>query len=154
MRERIPPQSRTDLGPDASWLESDDSPEMVELTTEVRKRLMSEPYLEASGVGELLGLADVEPLVTDGTLLAYKDHGDYLFPAFQFDSETRQPIEVVSSVNRILDAPNDGWGVTAWWVQTNGRLGESTAPLQLLPNPSLHPVLLQLADDTASNDSY
>lgn len=153
MPEGLSPQSRIDLGPDSSWFEPDQIPssEQLELATEVRKMLMSEPFLEASVVCGMVGVDKVERLVHEGKLLAYKDHGDYLFPAFQFDSETGQPLEVVTRINGILDAPSDGWGVTGWWVQTNGWLRGHQAPKEYLANPDLHATLIQLAEGVGSD---
>lgn len=143
MPEGLSPQSRIDLGPDASWLRSGDSPEVIESITKYREQLMSEPYYEAAHVRGFLRLPDINQLVADGKLLAYKDHDDYLFPAFQFDPETHQPFAVVSSVNIIMDSVHDGVGVIGWWVQPNARLDECAAPVQLLPSPERHADILR-----------
>jgi hypothetical protein len=151
MPEDLSWQARIELGPDPTWLERDDSPERLELATEVRKMLMSEPYFEVTKVQEMLGTEDVEGLINDGTILAYRDHGDALFPAFQFDPKTNRPFEVVSRINVMLDAPHDGWGVTGWWVQASGRLPEHPAPKEYLENPDLHDTLIQLAEGVVSD---
>lgn len=107
--------------------------------------LLQEPYYEAAEVRELMGDEAIEVLIDHGVLLAYRDHGDLLFPAFQFDPATGVPREVVGRINQILDAADDGWGVTAWWIQANGRLPEHTAPKQLLDDPGQHEMLVLLA---------
>jgi hypothetical protein len=57
----------------------------------------------------------------------------YLFPAFQFD-ENGQVFSVVPTVNQLLDAESDPWGVASWWVEPHASLPPGTAPRQLLGN--------------------
>lgn len=151
MKNRLSPQERIELGPDSTWNDPGDSNTDIELAQAIRERLLKVAYLEKA---DLPAISDKTPeiLVADGTLLALSDHEDLLFPAFQFDSDTKQPIEVVTQINLILDAPHDGWGATAWWVSVNGRLPEDTSPLQMLGNTALHPILLQLAEGTVIDD--
>lgn len=50
-------------------------------------------------------------------------------PSFQFDPD-RRPRQVVVAVNKVLEAAEDPWGVSCWWVYPHARLG--TAPVELL----------------------
>lgn len=149
MPEGLTAQERIDLGPDDGVADT----LVTGSLAQVREQLLREPYFEASEVRELLGIEVVEPLIENGTLLAIKDHDDYLFPAFQFDHETNRPIETVSRVNVILDAPNDGWGVTGWWTQSNAWLPDAIAPKDLLGTPSEY-AAIQLAEAVIQDDSY
>ena len=57
-------------------------------------------------------------------------HGrGYVFPAFQFDVTRRRLHDSVVAVNKLLDAADDPWGVSSWWLSTNGRLGCRPADL-------------------------
>jgi hypothetical protein len=47
----------------------------------------------------------------------------YLYPAFQFDIERRRVFPEVRSVNELLGAADDAWGVASWWVSRHARLG-------------------------------
>jgi len=49
-------------------------------------------------------------------------------PAFQFAPAGR-PWDVVMEVNQLLDAADDPWGVTCWWVDPHARLGDAPADL-------------------------
>ncbi|WP_107499514.1 hypothetical protein [Streptomyces sp. f51] len=55
--------------------------------------------------------------------------GGIILPAFQFRGPT-DAWPAVLSVNELLDAPRDPWGVADWWLSPNGWLG--TAPASLL----------------------
>lgn len=54
----------------------------------------------------------------------------YLYPAFQFDPLRRDVFPEVRTVNELLGAANDPWGVASWWVSVNARI--DTAPLELV----------------------
>jgi hypothetical protein len=53
---------------------------------------------------------------------------DIRLPAFQFDADMR-PRAVVVSVNRLLGAEHDPWGVASWWLDGNTWLGDVPADL-------------------------
>lgn len=159
MSERLSQRSRFELGPDASMLGSEDTvavypaPDEMsrrQILTEVRKNILSEPYFERSDVefllGGLIGATTIEELIADGTLLAYADHGDHLFPTFQFDFQTHRPLKVVSRINIILEAPDDGWGVTAWWIQPHAMMPNHTAPKELLGDRNFDSSLVLMAE--------
>ncbi len=158
MPEGLSPQERIDLGSDDKV--EDDLPLVIEGTNdELREWLLREPYFEAGLVRSFVETDDLEPLIMQSRLLAYTDHGDYLFPAFQFDPQTMQPLEVVAEVDKIMESATDGWGVTGWWLQKNTRLGTNEAgeylcPKDLLEHPNFHPILIQLAESIGNDDSY
>lgn len=54
----------------------------------------------------------------------------YLYPAFQFDPLRRNVFPEVRTVNELLGAADDPWGVASWWVSSNARI--DTAPLELV----------------------
>ncbi|MFJ5776137.1 hypothetical protein [Streptomyces sp. NPDC093094] len=58
--------------------------------------------------------------------------GRLRLPAFQFAADGR-PRPVVLTVNRLLDARRDPWGVADWWLSPNAWLAE--APHLLLGTP-------------------
>lgn len=54
----------------------------------------------------------------------------YLYPAFQFDPLRRSVFPEVQTVNELLGAADDPWGVASWWVSVNARI--DSAPLELV----------------------
>lgn len=56
----------------------------------------------------------------------------FVFPAFQFDLDSRRVHPVVADVNLALDALNDPWGVASWWVAPTSRLVGRAAPMDLI----------------------
>ena len=46
----------------------------------------------------------------------------YLYPAFQFDAARRDVATEVRTVNELLDASGDPWGVASWCISRNDRL--------------------------------
>jgi hypothetical protein len=47
----------------------------------------------------------------------------FIYPKFQFDPASRELYDEVRSVNELLGAHNDPWGVASWWSALNDRLG-------------------------------
>lgn len=121
-------EARIELGPENRHR----SPVAAAIWTKARADILDRGYLEESEVVRLMGVEQIGSLILDGEVLSYADHGDNLFPTFQFNPITNRPFEAVKQVNLILDAPNDGWGVTAWWIQPNGSIAEGCAPVELL----------------------
>ncbi|HEX8227500.1 MAG TPA: hypothetical protein VF572_06555 [Candidatus Saccharimonadales bacterium] len=156
MKLKYTPEERIRLGPDDRWISEeeheyppDDLDRIKLVVAGVRRAILQEPYVETEEVTHWLGVDDVTGMVGEGDLLAFQDYGDLLFPKFQFDPETHQPREVCRKVNKLMGAPDDGWGVTGWWIQRNGSLPEAIPPKQLLGTPSEY-VLPDLA--AASHD--
>ena len=54
----------------------------------------------------------------------------YVYPEFQFDHERRSIYLEVRTVNELLGAAGDPWGVASWWISTHARLG--ARPLELV----------------------
>ena len=52
----------------------------------------------------------------------------FQLPAFQF-TPAGDPWDIVMEVNQMLDAADDPWGVTCWWVDPHARLGDAPAGL-------------------------
>ena len=63
-----------------------------------------------------------------GLIRLHREDGGMDLPDFQFDERDR-PRDVVMSVNRLLDAEHDPWGVADWWLSGNAWLGDSPAAL-------------------------
>jgi hypothetical protein len=53
---------------------------------------------------------------------------EFQLPAFQF-APTGGAWDIVMEVNQVLDAADDPWGVTCWWVDPHARLGDAPADL-------------------------
>ncbi|QUH03382.1 hypothetical protein HUO13_23425 [Saccharopolyspora erythraea] len=117
-RELAAPESRFSTGAGPDW---------GDLGTSLHDCLLSgaapeapRQVLEAEAVGE----AEVRArgLAADDPDLIRLDHQDGdRWPAFQF-GPSGQPLEVVRTVNRILDAADDPWGAADWWLGENAWL--------------------------------
>jgi hypothetical protein len=110
----------------------------VAVTTEARQNIRAEPMLSAGEVSHRLGSRSTNlrqyaaRLRRENHLLAVPvQKNRYLFPAFQFDNKG-QVFSVVPTVNQILDAESDPWGVASWWVEPHAGLPPCMAPKQLL----------------------
>ncbi|MFF7236412.1 DUF3168 domain-containing protein [Streptomyces collinus] len=77
-------------------------------------RLLAEPALTAEELYESFG---TEVSGADVIRLRSRDGGEQL-PAFQFDAEGRLR-ELVRTVNGLLGAAADPWGVADWWLGPN-----------------------------------
>ncbi len=93
--------------------------------------------LESSAVAEALGRTGTNgreaasKLRLASRLVGIRQQNKYLYPAFQFDFVDQRVNDNVQMVNRLLDAVDDPWGVSSWWVASNPRL-EGKAPKDLL----------------------
>lgn len=90
-----------------------------------RDRILAEPSLTA---GELRDEFGVDVGEADLIRLRTRHRAEVL-PAFQFDSEGR-PRPLVLTINGILGAATDPWGVADWWLGPNMWL--DAAPAELL----------------------
>jgi hypothetical protein len=61
---------------------------------------------------------------------------EFQLPAFQF-GPAGDAWDIVMEVNQVLDAADDPWGVTCWWVDLHARLGDAPADLLGLGQDSL-----------------
>lgn len=99
--------------------------------------VLQEPMLESSAVAEALGRTGTNgreaasKLRLASRLVGIRQQNKYLYPAFQFDFVDQRVNDNVQIVNRLLDAVDDPWGVSSWWVASNPRL-EGKAPKDLL----------------------
>lgn len=71
-----------------------------------------------------LRAADVER--SGNVLISFGPDGR--LPRFQFDAALR-PRQVVLTINAMLDASRDPWGVADWWLGRNAWLGDAPAVL-------------------------
>jgi hypothetical protein len=90
---------------------------------EVADRLLAAPALTGEQVRD--GGADPgEP----GLIRLDRPDGRQQIPAFQF-SQAGKPIAVVLTINRLLDADDDPFGVADWWLGRNAWLDAVPADL-------------------------
>lgn len=102
---------------------ADDLPAADDFDRQVEARLLGLPSLSADDAR--LGLASVhEP----GLIKLPRPDHSFQVPAFQFTSEG-DPWPIVQEVNALLDAANDPWGVTCWWVDPHAGLAMPPADL-------------------------
>jgi hypothetical protein len=88
-----------------------------------RERILRAPATSAF----LLRARGADPELP-GLIRLHRDDGGMDLPDFQFDEHDR-PWDVVMSVNRLLDADHDPWGVADWWLSGNAWLGDPPAAL-------------------------
>ena len=124
----------------------------LRIEAEGRRRVLSTPLLDASGVAELLGSGArnsrdmASALRRSGRLLGVDVGGRVLFPAFQLDAQAGRLRPPVARVNALLDAKADPWGVASWWLSPHARLadGSTLAALALAGDEA---TLVALAED-------
>jgi hypothetical protein len=86
-------------------------------------RLLAAPALTAPEVRDQGGNPDRDDLIR-----LSPESGAVQLPAFQFGPDGR-PIPVVLTINRMLEAAEDPWGVADWWLGKNAWLDGSPADL-------------------------
>lgn len=85
--------------------------------------------LFAQGIFTQADLPDVDAAAAE--VLAVTDHGEVIFPAFQFEGTNLHP--VIAEVNRIIKSTGEmlAWEHGYWWVSNTGLLDGRT-PLETL----------------------
>lgn len=107
------------------------------IESSARQAIFEHPHLEPNGVADILRSRDrnrrspANRLRERGDIVGYQLAGRYLYPAFQFDATTAAVRPIVAEVNQLLDAKNDPWGVTSWWISPSGWLKGSQSPATL-----------------------
>jgi hypothetical protein len=95
--------------------------EVIADSAETRDRIHARlRRLRAHGAAEVRVFGHRPPY--PGVIVLTSALGEALFPAFQFD-DRGAVLPVVRSVNEMLGADGDPWGVADWWVSVNGWLG-------------------------------
>ena len=118
------------------------------------RAVLDEPLLESSAVATALGRTGANgreaasKLRLAGRLVGIRQQNRFLYPAFQFDLDHHRVHEVAERINCLLGALGDPWGVAAWWISANPRLG-GRAPKDLL-GTTQEPDLLALAHSESS----
>lgn len=113
-----PPESRAGQGGGFGRLGED-----LDLVNAVRRDLLAAPaYTPAD-----LRAAGADP-DAPGLIRLRRAGGRVQLPVFQFD-ERRRPRPVVVTVNQLLAAESDPWGVASWWLDQNSWLAGVPAEL-------------------------
>jgi hypothetical protein len=128
----------------------------MRIAVSARRHIQSLDMLDAHAVAELLGVTGVNrreaasALRRRGTAIGLPVAGSrkIVYPAFQFDATERKLRDVVATVNAILGALADPWGVASWWATATPRL-DGSAPMALLGTEG-EKALLRLAGVAAS----
>ena len=108
-------------------LESLDQWELAQLQGEAIRTVWQEPMLTPGVAAESLGAKPtnrekVRRLRGRSVLLGLPHDHAFLYPAFQFDVRRRSVFAEVETVNRMLNAADDPWGVASWWIGQHDRL--------------------------------
>ena len=98
------------------------------LQGEAIRTIWAEPMLKAKDTAVALGVRatnreKVRRLRQRSAILGLPHGNGFLYPAFQFDSLTRDVFPEVRLVNKQLVAVDDPWGVASWWMSRHSRLG-------------------------------
>ena len=119
----------------------------LRLANAIRVRVLAEPSRTAMVPSEPEA-HDLTSEIEAGNLVAFGSPEDAQVPLFQLETSGKVR-SVVASINRVLDAKKDPYGVFYWWVEPNGRLG-NRAPVELLDchDEGDELMLLQLAQAT------
>ena len=102
--------------------------ELAQLQGEAIHTVWQEPMLKPGAAAESLGAKPtnrekVRRLRMRSALLGLPHDHAFLYPAFQFDVRRRCVFSEVETVNRMLNAADDPWGVASWWIGQHDRLG-------------------------------
>ena len=97
------------------------------------------PMLEPSAAAVALGAKPanrerVRTLRERSWLLGLPRGRAYLYPQFQFDPVSRDIFSSVQTVNELLDAAHDPWGVASWWIERNDQI--DARPIDLVGSDS------------------
>jgi hypothetical protein len=143
--------TRALAGEPSNILRADDVLREARILGEAQNRIARERMLDAEAAGALLGSQSetnrrqyANAQRQRGDLLGLPRLNTYLYPAFQFDMARRCIRESAASVNRLLGASEDPWGVASWWTTPSERL-QNRAPKELLGTDE-EPLLLELAN--------
>ena len=107
------------------------------IETAARQAIFEHPHLEAGDVADMLRSRDsnrrspASRLRERGDIVGYEIGGRYLYPSFQFDAATAKVRPIVVEINHLIDAKNDPWGVSSWWLSPSGWLREGQSPADL-----------------------
>lgn len=104
--------------------------EQARRNAEARFAFLAElEMLDAQGVADLAGSRAENRRATasrwhrEGVCFAVEHEGQLLFPAFQFDPETRRPLSKVSEVIAALRGIGlRGWPLALWWTTPHDAL--------------------------------
>lgn len=114
MSEKIPDLDRLNLGPDEAWFADgfeDMAAEAIEhdkvMARQVREAILRIGFTTEETVEAQLGTEELTALKQSGQMLFFEDHGDVLYPDFQFDY--RGGIKpICAEANQMLKANEDG----------------------------------------------
>lgn len=98
----------------------------------IRRHVLSKNYLTEDKIGD----------TSNPALLAISDHGETLYPAFQFEPGTAELRPQAAVINHVLKTLTpDGlrpWEIATWWVAGNGYLDGDSPVNVMLQNDSDH----------------
>jgi hypothetical protein len=113
---------RIELGADASLLALfgyDNPSENTQSVTELRKYVLEGGFYTR-------GQVETE------NVISVADHGDEIYPAFQFDILSKQPIPILQEINKVLLTDDmRPWEAAMWWTTSNGYLDGRT-PVEVI----------------------
>lgn len=121
------------------WLPS----EAIEVAA--KRTVLDEPALSSAEVGQVLGVKPgagreaASSMRRRGDIIGVRQGRQFWYPAFQFDVRGKQVRPVVKSVNAMLGAAEDPWGVASWWVSPNASLWDQR-PMDLVGTDQEHEV--------------
>lgn len=102
----------------------------AELTEQVWREPMLRPAEAAAAVGWENGyLAKLRSYRRRSWLVGFLADGAYHYLAFQFSPEHGDVFPEVRTINELLDAARDPWGVALWWISSHARIGTRPADL-------------------------
>jgi len=125
----------------------------VEFAGRVRDRLLREnEFFDADGLSRFMSqpkipvvASDIDVLREWGLLFGVRDHGNWIYPQFQFDAETGAPFEIIEKIQAQVPANESPWASLSWWCTPNGLL-EGLAPSDLLGHEGAETALLSAID--------
>lgn len=106
----------------------------IRIESAARGAVLAVDMLTAADVATVVGSkgknrrSAASRLRADSAIVGVEQGGRVLYPAFQFDHRAGRLRPVVATINRLLDAKGDPWGVASWWISPLGWLSEGVTP--------------------------
>lgn len=109
----------------------------IEGVSKLRRSVLEHGYLTSSQLRD----------ESNPSLLGVLDHLDLIYPAFQFEEGTSEPLPKAAVINIALGSTAlkmRPWEIAMWWVSANGELDGAT-PVEALQKPDPEDLLMQAA---------
>jgi hypothetical protein len=126
----------------------DDMTRVARVRGEAHRAVMQLPMLTSVGVAQVMGSGAknrevARSLRERGRVIGLPDRASFVYPAFQFDPDRHAVWPAVATINDLIDARHDPWGVAGWWITPDRILGGR--PVDFVGDPDRDDQLISAA---------